>query len=355
MPSPTSSSSHRSRLPKREGIYLAREIIAASPDYSIRQSYYDSETGTPIHHDLFHLGKNPADFIVPVNECGYYVREDLIQAVEPFVEGDPEKILEELLRPFASREIRHNLDKFGGRGGQIRSPDLTEEEREAIASEIHIFDRRRLHYLWYGTVDQGRLFQMPPKLCRKLLGMSRDQKEQYFLIRERDLKFREIKEYLYTVFNLQQHFSESIARTMPQGLDREKMDEYFLRELCSLREDHSFWQGMGITTELPSYLVRYLVNYFDYDFGPSSTLNDYIRQFIDSRRQHRYPDSKSRMKVSEASTIFSENHEKMKNMSKSELTRLFRRKAKKMHPDAGGRHEDFLKLVEAYERLLRTK
>ena len=40
-------------------------------------------------------------------------------------------------------------------------------------------------------------------------------------------------------------------------------------------------------------------------------------------------------------------------MSKAALTRLFRRRAKKLHPDAGGDHETFVRLTAVYEEFKR--
>ncbi|WP_363330992.1 J domain-containing protein [Desulfonatronospira sp.] len=40
-------------------------------------------------------------------------------------------------------------------------------------------------------------------------------------------------------------------------------------------------------------------------------------------------------------------------MSRRELTRIYRRRALKMHPDKGGDHEEFIRLNEAYQTLLK--
>jgi DnaJ-class molecular chaperone len=42
-------------------------------------------------------------------------------------------------------------------------------------------------------------------------------------------------------------------------------------------------------------------------------------------------------------------------MTKRGLTRLYRRMAKKLHPDKGGEHEKFIQLSEAYQELLKGK
>ncbi|MFP3983053.1 MAG: hypothetical protein ACLFV2_05100 [Desulfurivibrionaceae bacterium] len=339
----------------KKGIYLARDILSPEPDYYIRQTCRDEEPGCLHHRELFRLGKNPGDYLVYIEDRGYYVCDTLVEAVAPYAGKETEDILEDLLWPFVRRDIRVNLGKFGNRRGSLKTSALTREELATIEKEIHIFDRRRLHYFWYGAIDQGRLFQMPAKLCRRLLGMSRDQKEQYFLEQEKILAVDEIKEYIYTIFNLQQYFPETISRIMPQGLDQEKMDDCFLREICRLNQDKSFWQGMAVPEGLSLYLVRYVILFFDYDFGSPRALDDYIRQFINSRRQFRFPERKSGINLAEAGGVFSESPEKLKKMSKTELTSLFRRKAKNMHPDAGGEHGDFIKLVEVYEKLLKTK
>ncbi len=39
-------------------------------------------------------------------------------------------------------------------------------------------------------------------------------------------------------------------------------------------------------------------------------------------------------------------------MSGRELTRLYRQRAKNLHPDTGGEHEVFIRLTAAYEQLL---
>ena len=42
-------------------------------------------------------------------------------------------------------------------------------------------------------------------------------------------------------------------------------------------------------------------------------------------------------------------------MNKNDLTKLYRQKAHELHPDKGGEHDEFVRLCEAYEELLRKK
>ena len=86
--------------------------------------------------------------------------------------------------------------------------------------------------------------RLPDKLFNVLCGKSRDEVEQYFLIQERILRPRELKKYVYTIFNLEQYFEHVIAAQNPQNLNQEKMDDYFIQRICQLNEDDDFWSGM---------------------------------------------------------------------------------------------------------------
>jgi hypothetical protein len=95
--------------------------------------------------------------------------------------------------------------------------------------------------------------------------------------------------------------------------------------------------------------------YFDYDYAPKSFIEEYIRTFINSRRD--YPPSfKSRKaNLEEAGALFKETPEELKKMTRKDLVRLYRKRIQKLHPDKGGDHDKFIKLSRAYHQLLRTK
>jgi curved DNA-binding protein CbpA len=42
-------------------------------------------------------------------------------------------------------------------------------------------------------------------------------------------------------------------------------------------------------------------------------------------------------------------------MSRRELIRLYRRKAQELHPDKGGDQDQFVRLTEAYQDLIKRK
>lgn len=344
-----------SPVSQNKSLYLARDIPGARLRYSLRQTYLDNSSGLLRHREIFDLGDSPQQFIISVGDNAYCIDDRVTAAIEPYIAGDAEAMVEELLWPFVRRDIRAKLAPFMNRGRRNPVSPVTPAEQEAIEREIHIFDRRRLHYLFYGSIDQSGLYRMPAKLCRRLLGRSRDEREQYFVASEQVFYADQVKEYLFTIFNLQQHFSESFARIMPQALSQDRLDTFFVDELCRLNNDPVFWLGMETAQGLQPYLIRYLIMFFDYDFSASQAINDYIRQFMDSHRQFTFPKKKSGMTTGKASEIFGEPADKLSKLSKKELTKLYRRKAKELHPDTGGQHDEFVRLTEAFEQLLRQR
>lgn len=341
--------------PKSDSLYLARSILDRTVSFSLRQSYRDAQTGCLRHRQLADLGDDPARYLVfPSHHC-FYVHEELVEAVSGMVAGDAASLLEKILWPFVRADIRANQASVMAREQGRRQGPLTHAEQEAIERELHIFDRRRLHYLWYGAIDQSGLYRMPARLCRRLLGKSRDEKEQYFIDREMVLYADQVKEYLFTIFNLQRHFSESFARILPQGLNQEKMDSLFVDELCALNNDAAFWQGMPPVPGMQPYLIRHLILFFDYDFSASAALNAYFARFMNSHREFRFPEPKSTMSKEELHSIFGEPVEQLAKLSTRELKALYRKRAKELHPDIGGDPDQFVRLQEAFESLHRKR
>jgi hypothetical protein len=81
---------------------------------------------------------------------------------------------------------------------------------------------------------------------------------------------------------------------------------------------------------------------------------DYLHDFINRHRAYRPPPSVA-ISMEEISGIFNKSREALKKMNRRDLWRLYRRRAQELHPDKGGDHERFVKLNEAYHKLLRTK
>jgi hypothetical protein len=95
--------------------------------------------------------------------------------------------------------------------------------------------------------------------------------------------------------------------------------------------------------------------FFDYDYEPSHILDEYILNFINSRRDYRSPPQKRAVSLDETSTIFGVTKAFLAKMSRKDLARLYRRKAQMLHPDKGGDHDKFVRLTEAYHDLLGRK
>jgi hypothetical protein len=322
--------------------------------YFIRESYKDG--GCYRCRDLFDLGRNPTQYIIYPGGNAYYVDE----VVEDSIASSGGKVnpwdVEDLFWPFVDPRLRHILSWTRERAkGNRERRRLGAEEESRIRVGVNEFDKRRAHYLKYGSVDQGSIGRMPVKLYQWAFEKSRDEIEQQFMKMEWALESSELKSYTYVIFDLQRFFTESWAKKIPQGLDQDKMDRHFLEEICRLNRDASFWGGEEPGKDLHDYLVRYLIMFFDHGFGPDSFWQDYIREFIDARRAWSFPRRKSTMSLKEAGSIFGVAEDVLRTMNRRSIVRLFRRKAKKLHPDMGGTKEAFVQLSEAYEELLRRK
>jgi len=57
----------------------------------------------------------------------------------------------------------------------------------------------------------------------------------------------------------------------------------------------------------------------------------------------------------EAATVFGVSRAELSEMNLKELKRLFREKARELHPDKGGEHEAFVELAAAYQEFSRIK
>lgn len=334
-------------------MYLARKRIKGKIHYFIRESCRDGKYLRS--RDLFDLGTNPANYIVYPGGNAYYIDEVVEDRLRSFGMEPASDELDDIFWRFLKPETRRVLEPFQRRGKARQRVEISQTEEEKLRTQVHLFDKRRIHYLKYGHIDQGIIGRTPVKLFRVLLEKSRDEIEQYFMEMESSLGPSELKTYVYVIFDLQRFFTEMIAKIIPQGLDQHKVDKHFLNEICRLNSDRSFWAGMNLEGQLHEYLIRYVVMYFDNPYGLSSFLDDYIRNFINSRRFYRAPPRKSAVSLDEASDIFGVKKDALNKMTRRGLTRIYRRMAQKLHPDKGGDHEKFIKLTEAYQELLKSK
>ena len=326
--------------------------LAAIPEkqwyrFIIRESYWDR--GCYRSRDLVDLGCDPTEYIVYPGGRAYYVDPELEDQILDQGGAFDADELEELFWPFVDEDVRYAVESFRRR----RPPFQRTVDRDKRL-DVHLFDKRRVHFLRFGRMDQGYIGRVPAKLYRPIRDRSRDEIEQYFLKSERILKPHERKAYVYVIFDLQRFFSELCAKTMPEGLNQEAVENHFVQELCRLNGDAAFWSGMTMRDNLQDYLVRYLLMFFDLDYGHSSFMENLINQFRNAHRRHRWP-KKKRMPLQEAGRIFGIGSQELEGLNRRQVTRLFRRRALKCHPDQGGKPTEFIRLSEAYKRIMASK
>jgi hypothetical protein len=333
-------------------MYLARRFVRNHIQYFLRESFLDGSVYR--HRDLLDLGNDPQQYILYADNRTFVI-DDWVASIllKKGVDVDPFK-LEELFYPFVDPEELSRIDSFADRAKHRRWQPPSKEMRQKILAETHPFDRRRAHFLRFGQTDQRQMLRSV-SLYRRLLDKSRDEIEQNLLHQEMALRPDEYKMYIYTIFNIQAFFTQSFALNMPEALEADKMDLHFLDQICEVDADEDFWQGFVKGDTLHEYLVRYVIMYFDYSFASRTGWEQYIRNFMDSRRRFEPPKSSKRMTMREAATVFGVSRAELSEMDLKELKRLFREKARELHPDKGGEHEAFVELAAAYQEFSRIK
>lgn len=335
-------------------MYLAVTRNGSDTNYEIRQSFHDPESGHYRYRLVFKLGSTPEKYFELFNDNLVFFDDELLSSVDLHTEGDANDILEELLWDFLPRQCQERLRYFKRDPGNIPGP-LTARDKEEIANQVHLFDRRRLYYLHYRAIDQSRISRMREVVCRPLLGQSRDEREYYFYHLEKRLNHDEYFNYVYAIFNLQLHFTQSFARFLPEGLPKDKVGDYLVEAVCKLNRDLPFWQHEAISQTLHPHLVRYLIMFFDYAPRSRSFSQEYIKQFMRNRRAFQWPERKQPLDSNKVMELFGASLESLHNMNKRDLTRLYRQAAMKLHPDQGGDQERFVELTDIYSNILHKK
>jgi hypothetical protein len=333
-------------------MYLARKAVGSRTRYYIRQSRREGRHY--VSHDLLDLGTDPAQYIVYPGGNSFYIDEVIEEQLQRCGATPEMDELDEVFWPFIKPEIRRVVEPFRQRRRSIKSMSCQAAAQEPSESAFHIFDKRRICYLKFGRTDQRGLGRVPAKVFRVLQCKSRDEIEQLLMEMEAQLSPREYKNYTFVIFDIQQHYSSRLALDAPQVLDQEEVDNHFIDELCRLNRDRSFWAGLDMENGLHSYLRRYLLMHFDYDYPAPAFEREYVRDFMNRHRQYR-PPSGPTMTLEEAGSLFGEQKDVLQTMSRRSLSRLYRRKAQALHPDKGGEHEAFIRLTEAYRELVRRK
>ncbi len=323
-------------------MYIAFKKINRHPRYFLRESC--TIRGKLTFRDIHALGPDPSLFIKYAGGNAFYFDEAMEDAIfQSNADYDSDE-LEDIFWPWIKPDIRRAIDTFRNRSN--KKEEWSDLEKEQILSQIHDFDKRRIHYLKFGSMDQGPVERMPLILFKGLAHKSRDEIEQGFFRQEFSLSAHELKSYAYTVFDLQSFFSSFMAKKMPQVLDQEKVDEYFLEKICTLNKEL-----YGSISHLEDYMIRYAIMFFDHGYADSTLLDDFAKSFMNRHRTFK-PKPQNNIPAGKALKIFNLKKNKLKTMTKKSLTKLYRRLARKVHPDTGGSHEKFVELNDAYETLL---
>ena len=186
-------------------MYLARQKIRGKIHYAIRESYRDGDHF--LSRDLFDLGTDPARYIIYPGGNSFYIDpvvEDRLDALGAALQDTD---LEDIFWRFLDPRIQYALEHFRHREALVRKNKASKEKSAKAASPVHIFDKRRLHYLKFGRMQQGYLWLAPPKLFNVLRDKSRDEIEQLFLDMESQLNPREYKAYTYVIFDINRFFN----------------------------------------------------------------------------------------------------------------------------------------------------
>ncbi|PIE55993.1 MAG: hypothetical protein CSA34_06145 [Desulfobulbus propionicus] len=301
--------------------------------------------------DLADLGEDPSVYIHYQGGLSYELDETLVDRLRALGVEHSYDRLDDILFPFVEPELKARLAHFRERGCQRHWKPMDREARQRILDETHVFDRRRLFFLRFAQLDLRRMDRAQP-VYRVLLNKSRDEIEQYILAREQVLRPFDLRAYFFVAFDLYRHLHGMNPRIALECAGQEQMDDALLKSVCELDQDRELWRGFQRQAVLPLYLRRYLVIYFDYLQSSSDPRGNRHRFFFhhESARQHR-PVS---MSIQEALQLFHLDLHAYQDMSREQLNRLYRKRAKRVHPDHGGDHDQFIALTRAYNVLLRN-
>jgi hypothetical protein len=308
----------------------------------IRQSI--AGPGCMQSRDLFDLGTDPTRFIHYPGGNSYYfdscIEESLCRQGVTVSQNDLDAIFFDFLAPETQRVIT-GFD----RGAKRRSPPML----SGTCRPPHIFDKRRYHYLRFGSRNRQHIQNVPEKVFRPLLNKSRDELEQYFLSAEKILRPAERFNYIAVIFEFSRLMSTALSSP---GWTRQ-LDAHFIDRLCNLNEDPHYTAGLPIFQGLYEHLVKYAILYFDAETAHLLDHADYIRSFMNRHRAY-VPPPKVRIKIREAEQLFGHSWKDLQRMDRTTLARIYRRLALKHHPDHGGQSDDFRRLT-IYYKVLRAK
>jgi len=320
-------------------MYLARKNIRNQTHFIIRETYRDGDYMRS--RDLFHLGTDPSKYIIYPGGKSYYFDEEVEEVLIKRGVKPTQDELDQIFWEFLDPETQRVIEGFERK----TKPPISGSH---MANQgFHLFDKRRIHFLRFGSMDQKSLSHLPNKFFGMIRDKSRDEIEQYFMREEGIIRPRELIRYLSVIFGFQQHLLDSRP-------NQETVDTLFIESVCVLNNDATFWAGMPGTELLQGYLRRYVIAYFDHATQWVAPIPRYLYEFMNRHRTHQ-PPKKVRLNMAEASRLFETTWKNLHQMDSDTFTKLYRKQALKFHPDQGGDQEAFVKLTKLYENLLKKK
>jgi hypothetical protein len=283
----------------------------------------------------------------------FYIHEQVEKGLRDIGVEPGRGELEELFLLFMPKAVRDAYEQMRFRNhyrGRIR---LSYYEKKRLEEQISVFDRRRHQFLKCGSLDLSRITTLPIRYFLPLADKSRDELEQFFLTGEAKLDPGEYKRYVFAIFNLQRYFARREGRNMPQSLDQERLERVFIDELCAINASERFRMGAPPRKFLDPYLIRYVIMFFDYGWEPDTFQEDFVRRFMNNHRQYRPPVPKAKLSEEEAGDLFGMGRAELRQLSRKQLARLYKKRALQLHPDKGGDSAKFVHLTQAYEALAR--
>ncbi len=328
-------------------MYLAREKRFGRTYYFIRESVF--ENGQWRSRTLLDLGEDPGRFLVYPGGHGFYVAEEVLEALERQGVHTDQWALEKIFWRFVDPEIRRVIENFSAHQGITRKKRLRPREQLKLQNKFHPFDQRRLVFLKFGSINVDSLLRRPLPFLNILQDKSRDEIEQILMDMESKLKPKETLGYIYASFGLARHFAPRLTRFIPEAQMLKDLDHYFIQELCALLKDETYLMGLEPDQVLRNYLSRYVILHFD--------RLESQRRFFSQREAQILRERQKDLKriFARAAQYFGVSEERLWRMGKEELARLFRRRAQELHPDHGGDHEAFISLRELFEEIMAAR
>ena len=327
-------------------MYLARTDIGNQTHYNIRETYRDGDCLKS--RELFHLGTDPSKYILYPGGKGYYFDEVVEETLRERGANPTQDDLDQIFWDFLDPEIQRVIQGFEKKTKKPLSGSDT------VVQDFHLFDKRRVHFLRFGSMDQQYIQRIPDKFFWAIRAKSRDEIEQYFIREERIIRPNELIRYLSVIFGLQKGLLYARSDQSGGGIQQEKADTQFIESVCTLNGDDTFWAGMPRTDALQGYLRRYVIFYFDHAVQQAAPIPRYLHEFMNRHRTYRPPE-KVRLNMAEASRLFETPWENLRKMDGNAFTKLYRKQALKFHPDQGGSQRTFVKLTKFYENLMKKK